>query len=119
MFEWARYTLRRLAMLPMTWVLAHVAVFFWKALDPNYIRYTELIAEKILIPLHPWVVWLVTILLPAFETYVGNEKPTHEDAGVVIYPLTMFIIGVAAMSIWIGVTNLLFGSKKNPTVRGR
>ena len=98
--QWLWWSLRRGMMFPFVWVIVHVMVFLWQALDPRYVQKATFIADWVLKPLHPWIVWIVQGVFPALTTYVGNKPPTYEDAPKVLYPLLMGLIGFVILMGW-------------------
>lgn len=79
----ASWALRRLGVLPFALVFSHATVFLWEALSPNYIYWAQLVAEWILVPIHPAVVWVVESVFPFAKTLISNKRPTHANAATI------------------------------------
>ena len=99
-------------MLPAVWLLAHVAIVVWKVGHWSYLPASKWVAANILVPLHPYIVSLVSKVLPAFSTWVGNTLPTHENAPVFWYPVFMGIFGLLGAGIV-----ALFKSRTEPVAK--
>lgn len=90
----------RASTLSLVWLIAHILLFLWRVFEGStYLATAKWIAASILIPLHPWVVAGVRKILPQFETFIGNVPPTHENAGIVLYPLLMGLIGLVGAMV--------------------
>jgi len=105
--HWLLWFLRRAAVFPFVWALAHATIFAWQAIDPSYLKWAQWTADAILKPMHPMVVWITKQLVPALETFVQNTQPTHHDAPKVFYPLFMAIYGLVSTGVWFGTKSVI------------
>lgn len=109
MRSWLGWSAARLPILPVAWVLAHATVLLWKALDPRYIDGAQFMVDKVLLPLHPFGVWLVSAVAPPLRTLVSNMPPTHQDADKVLYGFLVPIYIGLILGFFRLLRSLVFG----------
>lgn len=93
--HWFLWVVLRAPLLQVAWVFSHVVVLLWKGLDPNYIAIARWITDYVLVPLHPYGVWLVAQVFPTLTTFAGNLQPTHQDFDKILLGfLTPILVGI-------------------------
>lgn len=107
------WAVQRIILFAPAFVVAHVAVLLWQATSEGYKWWAEVVADYILIPLHPWLVAFVASIAPSFKTIAGNLEPSQAHAPRVFYPLIMGIV----YAVGAGIVYLFRTPRREPPKR--